>query len=100
MKKKTHITFKHTHEEAFNEKSTVARHNVKRRILREGLIEYRCGICGIEPFWNGKPMVLILDHINGINNDHRLENLRFICSNCDSQLPTYKNRRGYVRKYG
>ena len=42
--------------------------------------------------WCGKPMPLILDHINGINNDNRLENLRFVCSNCDSQLDTYKSR--------
>ena len=35
-----------------------------------------------------------INHINGINNDNRIENLRFLCSNCDSQLPTYKNRRG------
>jgi len=37
-------------------------------------------------------MPLILDHINGVNNDNRLENLRFVCSNCDSQLDTYKSR--------
>jgi hypothetical protein len=37
-------------------------------------------------------MVLILDHINGYNNDNRIENLRFVCSNCDSQLDTYKSR--------
>jgi len=40
----------------------------------------------------GKPMPLILDHINGINNDNRIENLRFVCSNCDTQLPTYKSK--------
>lgn len=44
----------------------------------------------------GKPLVLILDHKNGVNNDNRLENLRFVCSNCDSQLETYKNRRGKI----
>ena len=49
-------------------------------------------LCGIGPEWQGKPMPLILDHINGINNDNRLDNLRFVCSNCDSQLPTYKSR--------
>ena len=37
-------------------------------------------------------MPLILDHINGINNDHKLENLRFLCSNCDSIQDTYKGR--------
>ena len=31
-------------------------------------------------------------HNNGIAWDNRIENLRFVCSNCDSQLPTYKSR--------
>lgn len=65
---------------------------LKRRILKEGLIEYKCAICGQEPYWNGSPMILILDHINGINNDHRLENLRFVCGNCDLQLPTSRGK--------
>ena len=33
--------------------------------------------------------MLQLDHINGINTDHRLENLRLLCPNCHSQTPTY-----------
>lgn len=37
----------------------------------------------------GEKVVLILDHINGINNDNRLENLRFACPNCNSQLKTH-----------
>lgn len=74
------------------ENSTYARVCLKKRILVEKLIPYHCACCGIEPVWNGKPMPLILDHINGINNDNRLENLRFVCSNCDSQLDTYKSR--------
>ena len=57
-----------------------------------------CACCGIEAIWNGKPMPLILDHINGINDDNRLENLRFVCSNCDSQLDTYKARNKRKRK--
>lgn len=72
--------------------STYARHCLKRRIISENIIEYKCSICGIGPEWNNKPMPLILDHINGINNDNRLENLRFVCSNCDCQLDTYKSR--------
>jgi len=79
-------------EEVFVENSTYARHNLKKRILRQNLITYSCACCGIDPIWMGKPMPLILDHINGINNDNRLINLRFVCSNCDSQLDTYKSR--------
>ena len=79
-------------EEIFVENSTYARHNLKKRILKDKKIAHICSCCGIGPEWNGKPMPLILDHINGENNDNRIENLRFVCSNCDSQLPTYKSR--------
>jgi len=57
-----------------------------------------CECCKIGPEWMGKPMPLILDHINGVNNDNRLENLRFVCSNCDTQLETYKSKNR--KKFG
>lgn len=79
-------------EEVFVENSNYARHRLKERILNQNILPYVCQKCGIGSEWNGKSMPLILDHINGVNNDNRLENLRFVCSNCDSQLPTYKSR--------
>jgi 5-methylcytosine-specific restriction endonuclease McrA len=60
----------------------------------------RCAICGIEDTWNGVTPALIVDHIDGDASDSRRENLRLICPNCDSQLPTYKARnRGSGRYY-
>jgi hypothetical protein len=60
----------------------------------------RCAICGIEDKWNGATLALIIDHIDGDASDNRRENLRLICPNCDSQLPTYKARnRGAGRYY-
>ncbi|MDB4964229.1 MAG: hypothetical protein JWP01_4228 [Myxococcales bacterium] len=53
---------------------------------------YRCAWCSLER-WKGKPLVLHLDHINGIHNDNRFVNLRFLCPNCHSQTETYCNRR-------
>ena len=38
--------------------------------------------------WNQQPLPLILDHVNGVSRDHSPQNLRFLCPNCDSQLPT------------
>jgi 5-methylcytosine-specific restriction endonuclease McrA len=64
---------------------------VARRLLARGW-PYQCAWCGVSA-WRGKPLILHLDHINGINNDHRLENLRFLCPNCHSQTETYSNRR-------
>ena len=83
---------KYSNEIVFSNTTNVSRGAVKRTILRKKLIEYKCSCCGILPHWNGSPMVLVLDHINGIRNDNRLENLRFVCSNCNSQLPTFTGR--------
>ncbi|MGB2240169.1 MAG: HNH endonuclease [Pseudomonadales bacterium] len=53
---------------------------------------YNCSSCGIGDEWNGKPITLQLDHINGVNNDHRLDNLRMLCPNCHSQTDTWCGR--------
>lgn len=64
---------------------------LRRCIIKNKLLPYRCAICGISK-WNEKTLSLELDHINGINNDNRLENLRFLCPNCHSQTCTYGSR--------
>jgi 5-methylcytosine-specific restriction endonuclease McrA len=68
-----------------------ARGHVKQRLLRAGLIQNRCQECGIED-WQGRRLTMQIDHINGIRNDHRLENLRMLCPNCHSQTETYGGR--------
>ncbi|HLI96996.1 MAG TPA: HNH endonuclease signature motif containing protein [Candidatus Baltobacteraceae bacterium] len=73
-----------------------SRHNVKLRLLRAGMLENRCEQCGLTG-WQGKPLMMHLDHINGVRNDHRLENLRMLCPNCHSQTPTYGGRN--VRRH-
>ena len=65
---------------------------VKKRLIEEGIMKCECAWCGITDTWNGKPIVLHLDHINGVNNDHRLENLRLLCPNCHSQTDTYAGK--------
>lgn len=52
----------------------------------------KCAICGLEPKWNNKNLVFVLDHIDGHASNNRRENLRCICPNCDSQLDTYKSK--------
>lgn len=81
--------FKRNNEDVFTIESNVSRNLVKQRILDNKLIEYKCFKCSNIGEWFGETIVLILDHINGINNDNRLENLRFACPNCNSQLETH-----------
>lgn len=83
----------------FSENSNYNRRDLKKRIIKENIISYKCSDCGIDEHWNGKKLVLQLDHINGINNDNRIENLRFLCPNCHSQTETFSGKNGnYKRK--
>jgi hypothetical protein len=70
--------------------------SLKRRLVSSGKLKYECAICKNNGEWQGQTLVLQLDHINGVNNDHRLENLRFLCPNCHSLTDTYagKNNTG------
>lgn len=69
----------------------VTRWGVRMRLLQEGLLRYECYECGISE-WFGQRLPLHLDHINGMKNDHRLENLRMLCPNCHSQTKTFGGR--------
>jgi len=61
-------------------------------------IEHKCQICGISE-WLGKPISMVLDHINGRADNNMPDNLRLICHNCDSQTDHYKGRnKGNGRK--
>lgn len=80
-----------SNEEIFTEKSAYSNELVKQRIINDNLLNYCCSICAID-MWQGETIVLDLDHINGINTDNRIENLRFLCPNCHSQTDTYKGR--------
>jgi HNH endonuclease len=74
------------------EGSTFSRGHLKRRLLRAGIKEPVCELCGQGEVWQGKRMSLILDHVNGVRDDHRLENLRMLCPNCNATLDTHCGR--------
>jgi hypothetical protein len=74
------------------ENSTYERGKLKRRLLAAGLKQPICELCGQGEFWQGKRMSLVLDHINGVPNDHRLDNLRMVCANCAATLDTHCGR--------
>jgi len=65
---------------------------ISKRLVEEGLKEYKCEKCGIYN-WNNLPIALELNHKNGNNSDHRLENLELLCPNCHSQTPTFRSKK-------
>ena len=75
----------------FCKNSTVSQATLRRWHIKQS-DNSKCSICGQNIIWNGKQLTMILDHINGDKHDNRLHNLRWICPNCDSQLPTYAGR--------
>lgn len=77
---------------ALVEESTYCRGGVKRRLIEAGMLVNECASCGQGSSWNGKPLVLALDHINGKKRDNRIENLRLLCPNCHSQTETFAGR--------
>ena len=68
------------------------RWRLKRRLIAAGILRNECAECGQGPSWKGRTLVLVLDHINGVNDDYRPENLRLLCPNCNSQTPTFAGR--------
>lgn len=71
---------------------------LKKRLYEEGLKKKKCEMCGQGEEWHGKKIVHILDHINGVNNDNRIENLRIVCPNCNSTLKTHGGKNIKVFK--
>ena len=85
--------------------SSIMRANYSPHAFKDDILQEQngvCAICGSKPEWNGKPLVFILDHIDGHASNNIRTNLRCICPNCDSQLDTYKSKnkcgeRSYYR---
>ena len=92
-----------TEENIFIQKSTASQSTLRKWYIKGEYSPYKCSICNLEPIWQGQELSLILDHINGINNDDRLENLRWVCPNCNQQLETTgsknPNRKIFAKKY-
>ena len=74
------------------EKSNYSRGCLKKRLIANNILQNICASCGIKNIWNGNTLVLQLDHINGIKNDNRIENLRLLCPNCHSQTETFSGK--------
>lgn len=83
-------------DEVLVEGSPYKRGMLKRRLYESGLKARRCELCDQDEHWNGGTMSLILDHINGIPDDNRIENLRIVCPNCAATLDTHCGRKNRI----
>jgi hypothetical protein len=72
----------------------------KSVLLRRSLLEYgrdyKCFVCGQDGFWNGKPLMLQIEHKNRDWLDDRPENIEFICGHCHSQTIGWCGSTGNV----
>lgn len=85
-------------EDVLIENSTFSRTSLKKRLYDEGLLKRECCLCGQDENWNGMKISLILDHINGVYNDNRLENLRIVCPNCNAGLDTFAGKNNKLEQ--
>lgn len=68
--------------------------NVRKYLIAK--YGHKCSICGLSE-WMRQPIPLVADHIDGDTTNHKVENFRMVCENCNAQLPTYKSKNTHGR---
>jgi len=64
----------------------------RQRLVASGVLGRKCSSCDLPGEWNGKPLALQVDHIDGDRTNNDLSNLRLLCPNCHSQTDTFAGR--------
>lgn len=84
--------FRIINEDVFTKNSRARNKKLRRIILEENLLDYKCSECGVGDIYNGKDITLHIHHINGEKRDNRLKNLTFLCPNCHSQTDNFGSK--------
>lgn len=88
-KRSKHGVIKHDLSDILSNKVKYQSKDLKRRLIKGGILEEKCSKCGLGNSWQGEPITLQLDHIDGNHHNNSLENLRILCPNCHSQTTTW-----------
>ena len=67
----------------FDNKNPITSHRLKEKLIKDGLKEEKCELCGVS-MWQGVKLPLELHHKNGNHLDNSFENLTILCPNCHS----------------
>lgn len=65
--------------------------SIKAKLLEDGYKTWICECCK-NTEWLGHRIPLELNHKDGNSENHKENNLEFLCPNCHSLTPTYKGR--------
>ena len=82
----------HTIDYYLNGKGKITSHNLKLRLLKENILEYKCSLCN-NTTWLNKRIPLELHHKDGDHDNNSLDNLCLLCPNCHALTDNYRKAK-------